>query len=197
MEDASRARSCQVRECYIRGVKVVPTDLPGLFVIEPTVHADARGSFAETWRRDTFAAAGLRADFVQDNESVSKKGVLRGLHFQHPNGQLKLCRVTKGEVFDAVVDVRRDSKTFGKSYWTTLSAANGRQLWIPEGFAHGFLTLSDEATFLYKVSTYYSPADERGILWNDPALGIPWPNKSPTVSSKDAVLLSLFEKAPG
>lgn len=169
-------------------MKVVATPLQGLFVIESTVHPDGRGSFAEVWRRDRFAEAGLTADFVQDNESVSKKGVLRGLHFQHPSGQLKLCRVTKGEVFDAVVDVRRGSPTFGKSFSTTLSAANARQLWIPAGFAHGFCAVSDEATFLYKVDAYYAPADERGILWSDPALEIPWPIASPTLSPKDAAL---------
>lgn len=169
-------------------MNVVPTPLAGLFVIEPTVHSDERGSFTETWRRDRFQSAGLTAEFVQDNESISKKGVLRGLHYQHPNGQLKLCRVTKGEVFDAVVDVRRSSPTFGRAFTTTLSAANGRQLWIPAGFAHGFCTLSDEATFLYKVTTFYSPADERGILWSDPALAIEWPLRTPLVSAKDAAL---------
>ena len=178
--------------CYIARVKVVSTDLPGLFVIEPTVHADARGAFTETWRKDKFAEAGLVADFVQDNESVSKKGVLRGLHFQHPDGQLKLVRVSRGEVFDAVVDVRRGSPTFGKAFWTTLSAENHRQLWIPAGFAHGFLALTDDAVFHYKVTTHYAPASERGILWNDPALGIPWPaTAAPLVSPKDVALPTL------
>lgn len=176
-------------------MNVVPTPLAGLFVIEPKVHADERGSFSETWRADRFAAAGLTAEFVQDNESLSKRGVLRGLHYQHPNGQLKLCRVTKGEVFDAVVDLRRGSPTFGKSFTTTLSATNARQLWIPAGFAHGFCALTDEATFLYKVTTTYSPGDERGILWSDPALGIAWPIASPLVSAKDAALPRLADVA--
>lgn len=178
-------------------MKVVATPLQGLFVIESTVHSDGRGSFAEVWRRDRFGEAGLTADFVQDNESVSKKGVLRGLHFQHPAGQLKLCRVTKGEVFDVVVDVRRGSPTFGKSFATTLSAANARQLWIPTGFAHGFCALTDDVTFLYKVAgAYYTPADERGVLWNDPALGIEWPVSAPLVSAKDAALPRLADLPP-
>ena len=172
-------------------MKLVPTDLPGLFVVEPAVLADERGSFKEVWRTDRFTALGLTAEFVQDNESVSKRGVLRGLHFQHPNGQLKLCRVVKGEVFDAVVDVRRGSPTFGKSFTTILSAENHRELWIPPGFAHGFVVLSDEATFLYKVSAYWSPADERGVAWNDPALGIAWPVTAPSVSTKDAAFVQL------
>lgn len=172
-------------------MKLVPTDLSGLFVIEPSVMSDDRGSFKEVWRTDRFSALGLSAEFVQDNESVSKRGVLRGLHFQNPNGQLKLCRVVRGEVFDAVVDVRRGSPTFGKSFTTTLSAANHRELWIPPGFAHGFVALSDEATFLYKVSAYWSPADERGVAWNDPSLGIAWPITSPSVSAKDATFVPL------
>lgn len=177
-------------------MKVVPTGLPGLFVVETTVHADERGGFAETWRRDRFEAAGLVAGFVQDNESRSKKGVLRGLHLQHPHGQLKLCRVSFGEVFDAVVDVRRGSPTFGKAFWTTLSAENHRQLWIPAGFAHGFCALSDEATFLYKTSDVYSRACELGVRWSDPALGIPWPVSDPSLSSKDAALPLLAEIPP-
>lgn len=166
-------------------MKVVPTGLPGLFVIEPTVHGDARGYFVETFRADALAAAGLSATFVQDNESLSRRGILRGLHFQEPNPQVKLARVVRGEVFDAVVDMRKGSPTFGRSYATTLSAENHRQLWIPAGFAHGFQTISEEAVFLYKCSAYYAPSDERGIAWNDPALGITWPLADPTLSARD------------
>ena len=166
-------------------MKVLPTPLSGLFVIEPAVHGDARGYFSETFRADTLAAAGLGATFVQDNESLSRRGILRGLHFQEPNGQIKLVRVARGEVFDAVVDIRKGSPTFGTSYSTTLSAENHRQLWIPAGFAHGFCTLADDTVFLYKCSRYYSPSDERGIAWNDPALAIPWPIAEPTLSARD------------
>ena len=172
---------------------VTPTPLAGLFQIEPAVHEDARGFFCETWNRRDFEQAGLAGDFVQDNHSKSRRGALRGLHYQQPHPQVKLARVIAGEVFDAVVDVRRGSPTFGRAWWTTLSAANRRMLWIPVGFAHGFVTVSETAEFLYKCSDFYSPADERGILWSDPALAIPWPVKEPLVSAKDAALPKLAD----
>jgi dTDP-4-dehydrorhamnose 3,5-epimerase len=174
-------------------VKLVPTAIPGVVVIESDVHEDARGFFTETWHRRRFEEAGLTADFVQDNHSRSRRGALRGLHFQRPHEQVKLARVIAGEVFDVVVDVRKGSPTFGKAVWETLSAANRKQLWIPAGFAHGFLTLSETADFLYKCSDYYSPADEKGVLWNDPALAIPWPLADVVVSEKDRKLPRLAE----
>jgi dTDP-4-dehydrorhamnose 3,5-epimerase len=173
-------------------VKFVPTGLPGVVLIEPTVHADARGFFYESYRKDLFAANGLTTELVQDNHSKSARGTLRGLHWQaEPHAQVKLCRATAGEVFDVVVDVRTGSPTFGKWTSATLSAENKRMIWIPAGFAHGFQVTSDTAEFLYKTSDFYSPADERGVLWSDPSLAIPWPIKDPIVSSKDAKLPAL------
>lgn len=169
-------------------MKVVATPLAGVFLIEPAVHADSRGFFMETWHRKRFAEAGLESDFVQDNHSRSNRGALRGLHFQEPHAQVKLVRVVQGEVFDVCVDVRRGSPTFGKAYWATLSAENRTQMWIPAGFAHGFVTTSETAEFVYKCSDFYSAKDERGIRWNDPALAIPWPVKDPIVSKKDESL---------
>ncbi len=142
----------------------------------------------ETYHRRRFAEAGLDAQLVQDNHSHSLRGTLRGLHFQHPHGQVKLLRVVRGEVFDACVDVRRGSPTFGQAYWTVLSEENRRQLWVPSGFAHGFCVLSETADLVYKTSDYYSPEDERGISWDDPTLGIPWPVDRPLLSPRDARL---------
>ncbi len=167
-------------------MKVIPTDFPGLFVLEPVVHEDARGFFFEFYQRRRFEEAGLTADFVQDNHSRSSRGTVRGLHYQEPHAQVKLARVIHGEAFDAVVDIRRGSPTFGKAFWTTLSAANRRMLWIPTGFAHGFCALSEAVEFLYKCSDYYVREDEHGILWNDPQLAIPWPVDRPLLSAKDA-----------
>lgn len=169
-------------------MKVVATPLAGVFLIEPAVHEDARGFFMETWHRKRFAEAGLDSDFVQDNHSRSTRGALRGLHFQDPHAQVKHVRVVQGEVFDVCVDVRRGSPTFGKAFWATLSAENRTQMWIPAGFAHGFVTTSETAEFVYKCSDFYSAKDEKGIRWNDPSLAIPWPVKDPIVSTKDQSL---------
>lgn len=162
--------------------------LEGVRLIEPQVFQDPRGFFLESYREDLFKAEGIRARFSQDNHSSSSKGVLRGLHFQVPPfAQAKLVRITKGSAFDVVVDIRKNSPTFGKSYAVTLSAENKKMLYIPEGFAHGFLALEDNTEFLYKVSSVYSPAHEKGIFWNDPALGISWPSMDSayTLSPKD------------
>jgi dTDP-4-dehydrorhamnose 3,5-epimerase len=174
-------------------VKFVRTDLPGVVLVEPTIHEDPRGWFMEIYHRERFADAGLADKLVQDNHSRSVRGTLRGLHFQYPHGQVKLVRVVRGEVFDACVDVRRGSPTFGRAFWTVLSEENRRQMWIPAGFAHGFCVLSETADFVYKCSDFYSPADDRGVLWNDSSLGIPWPVQDPLVSDKDARLPRLAE----
>jgi dTDP-4-dehydrorhamnose 3,5-epimerase len=166
----------------------VSTDLPGVVLVEADVFDDARGWFVEVYHQPKFAAAGLSAGFVQDNHSHSVRGTLRGMHFQHPHGQVKLVRVVQGEVFDAVVDVRRGSPTFGRATWVVLSGHNRRQLWVPAGFAHGFCVLSETADFVYKCSDVYSPGDERGVRWDDPALGIPWPVAAPIVSDRDGRL---------
>jgi dTDP-4-dehydrorhamnose 3,5-epimerase len=170
-------------------VKFVPTALPEVVLIEPQVHGDERGFFMETWHRERFARAGIDCDFVQDNHSRSVRGTLRGLHFQVRRVQGKLARVTAGEVFDVAVDVRRSSPSFGRWVGARLSAANRRALWLPPGFAHGFLVLSDVADFVYKCTDYYEPASERALLWNDPAIGIDWPlspGTAPILSAKDA-----------
>jgi len=155
--------------------KFISTGIEGLYVIEPTVFGDNRGYFMETYHAKEFHTAGLDMVFVQDNQSKSKQGVLRGLHFQYQFPQGKLVRVTKGEVFDVAVDLRKKSKTFGKLHGVILSEENKKQFYIPEGFAHGFLVLTDEAEFVYKCTDYYHPEDEGGILWNDPEIGIDWP----------------------
>lgn len=157
-------------------MKFSPTKFPEVILIEPKVFGDSRGFFYESYREDLFAQNGIHARFIQDNQSWSAKGVLRALHFQvKPREQEKLIRVVNGEVFDVVVDIRRESKTFGQYFHTTLSAENKKMLYIPRGFAHGFLALKDDTEFLYKVSDFYSPEHERGIQWSDPSLGIPWP----------------------
>lgn len=155
--------------------RFIPTGIADMYLIEPTLFGDARGYFMETYNYQEFAAAGLDMTFVQDNQSKSKRGVLRGLHFQTRNSQGKLVRVIRGEVFDVGVDLREGSATFGKWYGTTLSAENHRQLYIPEGFAHGFLVTSEEAEFVYKCTRFYDPSGEGGLLWNDPDIGIDWP----------------------
>ena len=172
-------------------MNVIRCDLPGLLIIEPKVFGDSRGFFMETWNRKRYTDAGLDVDFVQDNISVSRKAALRGLHFQNPNGQGKLVSVLEGEVFDVAVDLRRSSASFGKWHGLTLSADNKRQFFIPAGFAHGFLVLSDTAMFHYKCTDYYSPKDEMTLRWDDPELGIAWPLKQPTLSEKDAKGLRL------
>jgi dTDP-4-dehydrorhamnose 3,5-epimerase len=172
------------------------TALPGVLVVEPEVFGDARGFFYESFnRRKLEAALGRTLDFVQDNHSRSARGVLRGLHYQLPRPQGKLVRVVAGEVFDVAIDLRRGSPTLGRWVGEVLSAQNRRQLWIPEGFAHGFLVLSDGAEFLYKTTEYYAPEHERCIRWDDPALAIAWPSSGspPQVSAKDARGVTLAE----
>lgn len=156
-------------------IKVARTPIEGLYVIEPTVHGDERGYFMETYNQNDMREAGLDMVFVQDNQSMSRKGVLRGLHFQKQYPQGKLVRVIRGRVFDVAVDLRRNSKTFGRWFGVELTAENNKQFYISEGFAHGFLVLSDEAEFCYKCTDYYHPGDEGGLTWNDPEIGIEWP----------------------
>ena len=150
-------------------------DIEGLYIIEPKVFYDSRGYFMESYNKNDFYAEGLKMDFVQDNQSMSSKGVLRGLLFQKEHPQGKLVRVLRGEVFDVAVDIRKGSKTFGKWYGVILSAENKKQFYISEGFAHGFLVLSDEVEFAYKCTDFYRPDDEGGIIWNDSDIGIDWP----------------------
>lgn len=169
-------------------MNITPTSIPDLAIIEPKVFGDGRGFFMESWNRKTFAALGLDLDFVQDNHSRSRKGVLRGLHYQLHQPQGKLVRVVNGAVFDVAVDLRRSSPTFGRWEGIELSAANQRMLWVPPGFAHGFLVLSESADFLYKTTEYYAPEHERCVLWNDPEIGIEWPLEGdPALSAKDQV----------
>jgi dTDP-4-dehydrorhamnose 3,5-epimerase len=168
-------------------IKVSATALPEVKLIEPKVFGDTRGFFYESWNARDFAAAGIDAGFVQDNHSRSGKGVLRGLHYQLKLPQGKLVRVIEGRVFDVAVDIRRGSPNFGKWAGVELSAENRRMLWVPGGFAHGFLVLSDSCEFVYKATDYYAPEFERAILWNDPALAIDWPvAAAPILSTKDA-----------
>jgi dTDP-4-dehydrorhamnose 3,5-epimerase len=168
-------------------MRALPTTIPDVLLIEPRVFEDARGSFFESWNRRAFAEAGIDADFVQDNHSRSHRGVLRGLHYQVQHAQGKLVRVVAGEVFDVAVDLRRSSPTFGRHVALNLSAANRSMLFIPPGFAHGFLVVSDVADFLYKTTDCWYPAHERTLLWNDPALEIAWPSEiEPALAAKDA-----------
>lgn len=157
-------------------IHVTPTPIKGLFVIEPAVFGDERGYFMETYNRQDMRRAGLDMEFVQDNQSMSTKGVLRGLHFQKQHPQGKLVRVIEGMVFDVAVDLRAGSSTYGRWHGVELSAENRKQLYIPEGFAHGFLVLSDRAVFCYKCTDFYHPEDEGGIAWNDPGIGVVWPH---------------------
>jgi dTDP-4-dehydrorhamnose 3,5-epimerase len=167
-------------------MRVSPTKIPDVKVIEPDVFGDERGFFLETWQRKKFAEAGIDYDFVQDNQSRSVQGTLRGLHYQIQQPQGKLVRVVAGEVYDVAVDLRRDSPTFGQWVGEYLSAENKRMLWVPPGFAHGFYVTSDMADFLYKCTDYYSPVHERCIRWDDAPLAIDWPlNVTPIVSEKD------------
>lgn len=169
-------------------MNAIKTILPGVLVLEPKVFGDARGFFLESWNRQTFADLGLDAEFVQDNHSRSAKGVLRGLHYQLNQPQGKLVRVTSGAVFDVAVDLRQSSPHFGKWFGCELSAENQRMLWIPPGFGHGFLVLSESADFLYKTTAYYAPQWDRGVRWNDPDIGIAWPLAGePQLSAKDQV----------
>jgi dTDP-4-dehydrorhamnose 3,5-epimerase len=170
-------------------MNIIETAIPGLLIIEPKVFGDDRGFFMESWNAKTFAAAGLDLNFVQDNHSRSSRGVLRGMHYQQPNPQGKLVRVTAGAVYDVAVDMRRSSPAFGKWVGVELSAANRRIFWVPEGLAHGFLCLEDGTDFLYKCTSLYEPANEHSLLWNDPEVGIEWPLDGivPQLSAKDAV----------
>ena len=156
-------------------IKVTPCEIEGLYVIEPQVFGDERGYFMETYNRKEFEAKGLTMEFVQDNESMSKKGVLRGLHFQKNFPQGKLVRVLSGEVFDVAVDIRKGSPTFGKWFGVVLSDENKKQFYVSKGFAHGYLVLSEQAVFSYKCTDFYHPNDEGGLIWNDPDVGIKWP----------------------
>jgi dTDP-4-dehydrorhamnose 3,5-epimerase len=168
-------------------MKIIRTDIPDVLIIEPKVFGDTRGFFFESFNQRQFEQlTGFAPNFVQDNHSRSARGVLRGLHYQIHQPQGKLVRVIAGEVFDVCIDMRRSSPTFGKSVYATLSADNHRQLWIPPGFAHGFLVTSESADFVYKTTDYYAPEHERSVLWNDAALAIPWPLQGePLLSAKD------------
>ncbi len=167
-------------------IKVAKLPIEGLYIIEPAVHGDERGYFMETYNQNDFTEEGLDYTFVQDNQSMSVKGVLRGLHFQKEYPQSKLVRVIKGKVFDVAVDIRKGSKTYGQWYGVELSDENKKQFLISEGFAHGFVVLSDTAEFCYKVTDFYHPGDEGGIAWDDPDIGIDWPLKDNLIlSDKD------------
>jgi dTDP-4-dehydrorhamnose 3,5-epimerase len=168
-------------------MRFFPTQIPDVILIEPQVFGDNRGFFMETWQRRTFAEHGIDFDFVQDNHSLSGKGILRGLHYQIKQPQGKLVRVISGEVFDVAVDIRKGSPWFGKWTGATLSADNKRMFWVPPGFAHGFYVVSDQAEFVYKCTDFYAPEHERSILWNDPDIGITWPlrGNEPVLSDKD------------
>ena len=156
-------------------IKVTKAPIDGLYIIEPAVHGDSRGYFMETYNKRDMEEAGLNLNFVQDNQSMSVRGVLRGLHFQKQFPQGKLVRAVRGSVFDVAVDLRTSSKTYGKWFGVELSAENKKQFYIPEGFAHGFLVLSDEAEFAYKCTDFYHPGDEGGLAWDDPEIGVEWP----------------------
>lgn len=184
-------------------IKVTTCPVEGLYIIEPTVHGDARGFFFEAYNEREMAEAGLDMHFVQDNQSLSKKGVLRGLHFQKQFPQGKLVRVLSGRVFDVAVDIRQDSNTFGNWFGVELSSENKKQFYISPGFAHGFLVLSDTAEFLYKTTDFWHPNDEGGLAWNDPAIGIEWPEIVGTYAGsashagytmKDGTPLTMAEK---
>lgn len=176
-------------------MQAINTELPGVLILEPRVFGDERGFFFESFNARAFAeATGLQCEFVQDNHSRSQRGVLRGLHYQVQQAQGKLVRVSVGEVFDVAVDLRRSSPTFGKWVGTLLSAENKRQLWVPAGFAHGFVVLSEFAEFLYKTTDYYAPEHERCIRWDDPSLAIDWPlDGAPQLSAKDQAGLSFAD----
>ncbi|MBS0347273.1 MAG: dTDP-4-dehydrorhamnose 3,5-epimerase [Proteobacteria bacterium] len=179
-------------------MKVTPTRIPDLLILEPKVFGDARGFFLESFNAQVFReATGLQVDFVQDNHSRSGKGVLRGLHYQVQHPQGKLVRVVKGRVFDVAVDLRKSSPTFGQWDGVELSEDNHRQLWVPAGFAHGFVVLSETADFLYKTTDYYAPQFERSLAWNDPTVGVAWPlhelDGPPLLSAKDQVGKALAE----
>jgi dTDP-4-dehydrorhamnose 3,5-epimerase len=176
-------------------MQAIKTAIPDVLILEPKVFGDDRGFFFESFNQQTFQnITGIKANFVQDNHSKSAANVLRGLHYQIEQAQGKLVRVTSGEVFDVAVDIRRQSATFGKWVGVLLSAENKRQLWLPPGFAHGFVVLNDNTEFLYKTTDYYAPQHERCIRWDDPAIGIEWPiSQAPILSGKDQLGLALYE----
>ena len=177
-------------------MKIIQTEIPDVVVLEPRIFSDSRGFFLETYNERSFAAMGIAERFVQDNQSYSKQGVLRGLHFQVEQAQGKLVRVVAGEVFDVAVDLRRGSTTFGKWTGAQLSSTNHQMIWIPKGFAHGFYTLSETAEVAYKVTDFYAPQHERTLLWNDPDVSIQWPFKgAPILSGKDSAGMRLKDLA--
>lgn len=178
-------------------MNVIETRLPGVLILEPQVFGDQRGFFVESFQKERYKDAGITLDFVQDNQSRSTKGVLRGLHFQITRPQGKLVRVSRGAVYDVAVDIDPNSKTCGQFVGVELNEENQKQLWVPPGYAHGFCVMSDVADFQYKCTDYYFPGDEGGILWNDPDIGIPWPVKTPILSEKDSqhpALLQYFKE---
>lgn len=177
-------------------MRVVEAELPGVIILEPKVFEDERGYFLESWSEKRYREAGIDTTFVQDNLSFSRYGVLRGLHYQKPRAQGKLVSVLVGEVFDVVVDIRVSSPSFGRWMGAVLSAENRRQLYVPPGFAHGFVVTSENALFSYKCTDYYSPADEGSVRWDDPDIGIQWPVSSPTLSPKDGAA-PLLREIPG
>ena len=177
-------------------MKVITTELPGVLLIEPHVFGDQRGFFMETYHQARYQESGIPDRFVQDNHSRSRRGVLRGLHYQPVQPQGKLVWVARGQVFDVAVDIRRGSPTFGRWAGAVLDDSNHHQFYIPPGFAHGFCVLSEEADFFYKCTDYYHPQSEQGILWNDPAIGIDWPIQEPLLSAKDLRLPLLAEQVP-
>lgn len=176
----------------------IETPLKGVYIVEPKVFGDARGFFQETWNEQVFRNAGFDITFVQDNHSRSRRGILRGMHYQMEKTQGKLVRVTSGEVFDVAVDMRRDSPSFGQWFGATLSGDNHKMMWVPPGFAHGFYVLSEYADFLYKCTDFYHPASEQSLAWDDPTVGIQWPldaGGEPSLSEKDANGFS-WDEAP-
>ncbi len=177
-------------------MKIITTALEGVLIVEPDIHGDKRGFFFETYNRKRYSESGIDRIFVQDNLSFSKRGTLRGLHFQVKQPQAKLVQVVQGEVFDVAVDIRISSPTFGQWTGARLSEENKLQFFIPEGFAHGFVVLSDTALFMYKCSALYDPADEGGIIWSDPEIAIDWPVVDPVVSDKDQGYTRLAELRP-
>lgn len=175
---------------------VEPTAIPDVLLLKPRVFGDGRGRFLETWSQRRYAEAGVPSTFVQDNAAFSRRGVLRGLHYQEPNAQGKLVSVLEGEVFDVAVDIRPDSETFRRWVGYSLSGENGWQLWVPPGFAHGYAVISDAAVFAYKCTAYYDAAADRAVAWDDPAIGIEWPLTAPRLSEKDAAAPRLADIDP-
>jgi dTDP-4-dehydrorhamnose 3,5-epimerase len=177
-------------------MNIIPTSLPGVLILEPSVFTDERGFFMEAFHKERYARLGVHASFVQDNLSCSTRSTLRGLHYQYPHSQAKLVQVVQGELYDVAVDIRRGSPNFGRWTGVFLTGENKRQLFIPEGFAHGFWVLSESAFCVYKCSDFYSPGNEGGVLWSDPDIGIDWPSGNPLLSKKDADYPRLGEIPP-